>query len=88
MVNKLECDVASKIILNKVLLAGSRTATAFGTPLLTQAEVHAVVEEQTLTDKLYVFKKRRRKSSQRTRGVRHPATVLRITDVKAEAYNI
>lgn len=88
LVNKLEADVASKIVLTKVLLAGSRSATVVGTPLLSQAEVHATVEEQTLTDKLWVFKKRRRKSSQRTRGVRHPATLLRITDIKADAYNL
>ena len=88
LVNKIEADVASKIVLTKILLAGSRSATAVGTPILTQAEVHATVEEQTLTDKLWVFKKRRRKSSQRTRGGRHPATVLRITDVKADAYNL
>ncbi|KAK9167677.1 hypothetical protein Scep_002868 [Stephania cephalantha] len=35
-----------KIILNKVLLVGSKTTTYIGKPIVTNAAVHAVVEEQ------------------------------------------
>lgn len=37
-----------QIILNKVLLVGTRTKAYIGQPVVTNAAVHAVVEEQVL----------------------------------------
>nr|GEX49961.1 50S ribosomal protein L21, mitochondrial-like [Tanacetum cinerariifolium] len=39
------CDVHDKIILNKVLMLGSKTQTMIGRPVLPEAAVHAIVEE-------------------------------------------
>ena len=78
---KLEAAVASTIILNKVLLLGTKTFTRIGSPLLDDVTVHAVVEEQTKTEKTIIFKKRRRKHYRRLRGHRQPVTTLRITDI-------
>ncbi|KAK9095951.1 hypothetical protein Sjap_021448 [Stephania japonica] len=39
-------NVDDKIILNKVLLVGTKTTTYIGKPIVTNAAVHAVVEEQ------------------------------------------
>ncbi|XP_057949320.1 large ribosomal subunit protein bL21m isoform X2 [Malania oleifera] len=42
------CEVNDKLILNKVLLLGSRNQTIVGRPILPDAAVHAVVEEHVL----------------------------------------
>ena len=39
------------------------------------------MEEQTLADKVIVFKKKRRKGYRRWKGHRQPLTILRINDI-------
>lgn len=63
-------------------MVGSQNFTAIGQPLLTEAVVEAVVEEQTRAAKVVVFKFKRRKNHRRTRGHRQDITVLRIGNVK------
>jgi len=82
LVIKLDAPVGEKIILDKVLLVGSPTFTAIGTPIVPEAKVWATVEEQTLSDKVTVFKKKKRKNYRRNRGVRHPITILRIDHIQ------
>lgn len=82
-VEKLKfCEVNDKLILNKVLLLGSKTQTIIGRPILPDAAVHAVVEEHALDAKVLIFKKKRRKNYRRTRGHRQELTKLRITDIQ------
>lgn len=76
------CEVNDKLILNKVLLLGSKTQTIIGRPILPDAAVHAVVEEHALDAKVLIFKKKRRKNYRRTRGHRQELTKLRITDIQ------
>lgn len=76
------CDVNDKLILNKVLMLGSRTKTMIGRPVLPDASVHAVVEEHALDAKVIVFKKKRRKNYRRKNGHRQELTKLRITDIQ------
>ncbi len=56
-----------------------------GAPLLDGAAVTAQVLEQMRGPKIIVFKKKRRKNYRRTHGHRQDLTVLRITDILAEA---
>jgi len=74
-------DIGDEIFLSKVLMIGTNEFTAIGTPLLTQASVQAIVQEQTKTKKIIVFRKRRRKNSETTHGHRQPVTVLQIGDI-------
>lgn len=74
-------SVNDKIILNKVLLVGSKTETYVGMPVVPNAAVHAVVEEQGLSKKVIVFKYKKRKNYRRTIGHRQPNTRLRITGI-------
>ncbi|KAJ6823130.1 50S ribosomal protein L21, mitochondrial-like [Iris pallida] len=76
------CDVNDKLILNKVLMLGSRAETIIGRPVLPDAAVHAVVEEHALDAKVIIFKKKRRKNYRRTKGHRQELTKLRITDIQ------
>ncbi|CAN1159473.1 50S ribosomal protein L21, chloroplastic [Linum perenne] len=74
-------NVNDKIALNKVLLVGTKTTTYIGKPIVTNAVVHAVVEEQGLNKKVIVFKYKKKKNYRRTIGHRQPNTRIRITGI-------
>ncbi|KAI3914916.1 hypothetical protein MKX01_018085 [Papaver californicum] len=76
------CEVNDKLILNKVLMVGSKSQTIIGRPILPEAVVHAVVEEHALDAKVIIFKKKRRKNYRRTNGHRQELTRLRITKIE------
>ncbi|KAG8493517.1 hypothetical protein CXB51_010884 [Gossypium anomalum] len=69
------------IVLNKVLLVGTKTTTYIGKPVVTNAAVHAVVEEQGLNPKVVVFKYKKKKNYRRNIGHRQPNTRIRITGI-------
>ncbi|XP_024973067.1 50S ribosomal protein L21, chloroplastic [Cynara cardunculus var. scolymus] len=74
-------NVDDKIILNKVLLVGTKTSTYIGKPVVPNAAVHAVVEEQGLDPKVVVFKYKKKKNYRRNIGHRQPNTRIRILGI-------
>jgi large subunit ribosomal protein L21 len=77
-VEKLAAAAGDKIQFNEILMVG----TTVGTPLVEGAGVQAEVIDQIKGDKVIHFVKRRRKhSSQRTKGHRQQLTLVRVTDV-------
>jgi len=66
----------------EVLLLGSPQTTLVGLPGVKGAEVDVMVEEITRDAKMIVFKKRRRKHSQRKNGFRREVTFLRVLDIR------
>ncbi|CAL4888708.1 unnamed protein product [Urochloa decumbens] len=74
-------NVNDQIISNKVLLVSTRDKAYIGMPVVTNAAVHAVVEEQGRDDKVIVFKYKKKKKYQRKLGHRQPNTRLRITGI-------
>ncbi|KAJ0969514.1 hypothetical protein J5N97_022391 [Dioscorea zingiberensis] len=76
-----EANVNDKIILNKVLLVGTRTKAYIGEPVVTNAAVHAVVEDQGLDPKVIVYKYKKKKNYRRNIGHRQPNTRIRITGI-------
>ena len=79
-VEKLAADAGDKVQFNEILMVGSTV----GAPLVAGAAVQAEVIDQIKADKVITFVKRRRKhSSQRTRGHRQKLTLLRVTDILA-----
>ncbi|CAN4099911.1 unnamed protein product [Withania somnifera] len=74
-------NVNDKIILNKVLLVGSKTSTWIGKPVVPNAAVHAVVEEQLKDKKVVVFKYKKKKNYRRNIGHRQPITRIRIMGI-------
>uniref|UniRef100_A0ACD5ZKJ7 Uncharacterized protein n=1 Tax=Avena sativa TaxID=4498 RepID=A0ACD5ZKJ7_AVESA len=76
-----DANVNDQIILNKVLLVSTRDKAYIGMPVVTNAAVHAVVEEQGLDDKVIIFKFKKKKKYQRKAGHRQPNTKLRITGI-------
>ncbi|KAK6116639.1 hypothetical protein DH2020_049638 [Rehmannia glutinosa] len=74
-------NVNDKITLNKVLLVGTKTSTYIGKPIVPNATVEAIVEEQTLDKKVIVFKYKKKKNYRRNIGHRQPITRIRVTSI-------
>jgi large subunit ribosomal protein L21 len=66
----------------EVLLLSSTGLTLVGMPYVPGAEVDIMVEEITMDAKIIIFKKRRRKNSQRKTGFRRDVTMLRVLDIR------
>ncbi len=82
-VEKLAAIAGDKIQFNDILMVGG-DAPVVGVPFVAGAAVQAEVIEQIKGEKVIHFVKRRRKhSSQRTKGHRQHLTLLRVTDVLA-----
>ncbi len=81
---KLACVAGDKIQFNDILMVGGDTLT-IGAPFVAGAAVQAEVIEQIKGEKVIHFVKRRRKhSSQRTKGHRQHLTLVRVTEVLAK----
>jgi len=80
-VERLAADAGDTVQFNEVLVVGGDT-TVIGAPLVADAAVQAHVIDQIKGDKVIHFVKRRRKhSSQRTKGHRQKLTLVRVTDI-------
>ena len=51
-----------------VLMFGTADLTVLGRPTLSRARVYATIEEMTLSEKVIIFKKKRRQGYQKSRG--------------------
>lgn len=74
-------NVGDTFLFEKVLLVASDEYTSIGRPYVTTAKVLATVEEKSNTEKVIVFKKKRRKGYQRNQGHRQQVTVVRIMKI-------
>ena len=63
------------------MLIGTQDYTSIGQPFVTSARVYATVEEKSRTEKVIVFKKKRRKGYQKNKGHRQNIFVLRIESI-------
>lgn len=81
-VAKLDAEVGKKISFDDVLLVGEGDAIKVGTDAASSS-VAAEVLTNGLGKKVEIFKKRRRKHSQRTQGHRQAYTSVRITTIGA-----
>ena len=82
-VEKLAADAGETVQFNDILMLGGDSVTV-GAPLVAGAAVQAEVVDQIKGDKVIHFVKRRRKhSSQRTKGHRQKLTLVRVTDILA-----
>jgi large subunit ribosomal protein L21 len=76
-IDKLAGDAKSSVSFDNVLMVGDK----IGTPFVADAKVSGEILEQTRTDKVIVFKKKRRHNYRRTRGHRQHVTVVKITKI-------
>lgn len=82
-VERLAAEAGETVQFNEILMLGGET-NSVGSPMITGAAVQATVIDQIKGEKLIHFVKRRRKhSSQRTKGHRQKLTLVRITEILA-----
>ncbi|MFZ9848890.1 MAG: 50S ribosomal protein L21 [Flavobacteriales bacterium] len=84
-VHHLEAEEGNKITFEKVLLVDNNGAITVGAPAVSGAKVTAkVVSPLVKGDKVYVFKKKRRKGYQKMNGHRQQFTQLQIEDISVK----
>jgi large subunit ribosomal protein L21 len=82
-VERIAAQAGEKVQFNEILMLGG-DSPVIGTPNIDGAGVQAEVIDQIKADKVIHYVKRRRKhSSQRTKGHRQKLTLLRVTDILA-----
>ena len=82
-VEKLLCEVGSKVVIDKVLMIADGENTTIGAPLIAGATVNATVVSHGRADKVMIFKFRRRKHYRKTQGHRQSFTEIQIGEILA-----
>ncbi|MFA7428974.1 MAG: 50S ribosomal protein L21 [Rhodospirillaceae bacterium] len=78
-VEKLSGEAGESITFDQVLMVGEKV----GAPVVDGASVTAQVVEQFRSDKVIVFKKKRRQNYRRKHGHRQHQTLVKITAISA-----
>lgn len=83
-VDRQNAEANKKLTLDRVLMvADGKGKFSVGTPVLEKAAVEATVVDHVRGDKVIVFKKKRRKGYQKTRGHRADLTQIQIDTITA-----
>jgi large subunit ribosomal protein L21 len=83
-VEKLDGDVGSKVVIDKILMLADGDAVTIGSPLVAGAKVNATVVSHGRGDKVMIFKFRRRKHYRKTQGHRQSYTEILISDINGK----
>lgn len=83
-VERIEGEVGERLKLQQVLLVQEGEEIKIGQPYVAQATVLARIEQQGRSQKIRVFRMRRRKRFRRTQGHRQDFTGLRIEDIQLQ----
>lgn len=82
-VEKLEKNLGDEFDMSDVLFVSGQNDSHFGSPLVKDAKVTAVVTNQSKHPKIIIFKRRRRQGYRRLTGHRQPFTELFIKAIFA-----
>ena len=80
-VNRLEAAEGNKVSFDNVLLVNDGTKLSVGSPKVSGAQVDAKVLKHLKSDKVIVFKKKRRKGYKVKNGHRQAITKIEISDI-------
>ncbi len=80
-VHRIDAEKGAKVDFNKVMLIDHEGKTTIGTPVVEGAVVEATVLEHMRGDKVFVFKKKRRKGFKKFNGHRQYLSLLKIEDI-------
>ena len=80
-VEKLDAEIGSTVVFDKVLAAGEGSDIQVGTPYLDGLTVEADVVEAGKGDKVIIFKYKAKKDYRKKQGHRQPYTLVEITSV-------
>jgi large subunit ribosomal protein L21 len=81
-IEKIPGLVGETVQLSDVLLVGDEGEVKVGAPLVEGASVAAEVIEQGRSEKIIVFKKKRRANYRRKKGHRQELTIVRIVEIQ------
>jgi len=79
---RLNVEPGKNLTFDKILLVGGQEKPVIGTPYVKGAKVEAKVKEQGKSDKITVFKFKRRVKYRKKTGHRQPYTEVLITKIK------
>ena len=80
-VNRLEADEGKKVSFDNVLMVNDGSKMSVGSPKVSGAQVDAKVLKHLKSDKVIVFKKKRRKGYKVKNGHRQAITEIEISDI-------
>jgi large subunit ribosomal protein L21 len=80
-VHRIDAEEGARVDFNKVMLIDHEGKTTIGTPVVEGAVVEATVLEHLRGDKLFVFKKKRRKGFKKFNGHRQYLSLLKIENI-------
>ena len=81
LVHRLDGEKGAKVDFDKVLLINNNDKTAIGSPVLEGAQVQATILDHLKGDKVFVFKKKRRKGYKKLNGHRQYLSLLEIGEI-------
>jgi large subunit ribosomal protein L21 len=84
-VHRLEAEKGAKLDFDKVMLIDQNGKTTIGTPVIKGAHVKATIVEHLRGDKIFVFKKKRRKGYKKFNGHRQYLSLVKIEDIVGKA---
>jgi large subunit ribosomal protein L21 len=79
----LDAGEGDKVVFDQVMLVEKNGKTSVGAPVISGAKVTAKVVGHLRGDKVIVFKKKRRKSYQKSNGHRQDLTRIEIEGISA-----
>lgn len=82
-VHRLDGDEGASLEFDKVLLVDNEGAVQIGTPVVEGAKVSGKILAHVRGDKVFVFKKKRRKGYKKFRGHRQDLTQIQIENIVA-----
>ena len=80
-VHRIDAEKGTKVDFNKVMLIDHEGKTTIGTPVVEGAVVEATVIDHLRGDKVFVFKKKRRKGFKKFNGHRQYLSLLKIENI-------
>ena len=83
IVHRLDAKEGDKVEFDQVLMVENGGKTNIGAPVLSGAKVSATVLSHLKGDKVIVFKKKRRKTYQKSNGHRQQFTRIQINGISA-----
>ena len=83
-VHRLQGDKGAQVGFPKVMLIENEGKSTFGTPVIEGALVNVTILEHLRADKLFVFKKKRRKGYKKFNGHRQYLSRVRVEEILAE----
>ncbi len=82
-VEKLIGEVGEKVEIKEVLFIGGTDSPKIGKPIVPGSRVVAEIIRQDKSDKILVFKRKRRKGFKKLKGHRQPFTEIKVISIES-----